>query len=164
MNMKVIIDVWSHGCVFAELLLTTPIFPGSSGVDQLVEIIKVLGNVYFHFANLHHHHHHHQHSHHHHIVITIISCVNRFYFLNSNLNSPGTPTKDELKFMNPNYVEFKFPQIRAHPLSSVFKPATSPMAVDLLEKMLRYVPERRLKAIEVLVFFIKNMYIFLTLL
>ena len=37
------IDVWSSGCVFAELLLGAPLFPGDSGVDQLVEIIKVLG-------------------------------------------------------------------------------------------------------------------------
>lgn len=102
-DYSVIIDVWSQGCVFAELLLGTPIFPGSSGVDQLVEIIKVL----------------------------------------------GTPTKEELKFMNSNYQEFKFPQIRAHPLGSVFKPSTSPEAVDVLEKMLRYVPDRRLKAIEI---------------
>uniref|UniRef100_A0A8C8GD85 Glycogen synthase kinase-3 beta n=1 Tax=Oncorhynchus tshawytscha TaxID=74940 RepID=A0A8C8GD85_ONCTS len=35
------IDVWSAGCVLAELLLGQPIFPGDSGVDQLVEIIKV---------------------------------------------------------------------------------------------------------------------------
>ncbi|KAM3961549.1 glycogen synthase kinase 3 beta homolog shaggy isoform 4-T4 [Aphomia sociella] len=35
------IDVWSAGCVVAELLLGQPIFPGDSGVDQLVEIIKV---------------------------------------------------------------------------------------------------------------------------
>lgn len=35
------IDVWSAGCVFAELLLGSPIFPGSSAPDQLVEIIKV---------------------------------------------------------------------------------------------------------------------------
>lgn len=34
-------DVWSAGCVLAELLLGQPIFPGDSGVDQLVEIIKV---------------------------------------------------------------------------------------------------------------------------
>jgi serine/threonine protein kinase len=33
----------SFGCVFAEMLLGRPIFPGESGVDQLVEIIKVLG-------------------------------------------------------------------------------------------------------------------------
>lgn len=31
------------GCVLAELLLGQPLFPGDSGVDQLVEIIKVLG-------------------------------------------------------------------------------------------------------------------------
>lgn len=37
------IDIWSMGCVLAELLLGQPLFPGESGVDQLVEIIKVLG-------------------------------------------------------------------------------------------------------------------------
>jgi len=37
------IDVWSSGCVMAELILGQPIFAGESGIDQLVEIIKVLG-------------------------------------------------------------------------------------------------------------------------
>jgi len=37
------IDVWSSGCVLGELLLNNPLFPGESGVDQLVEIIKILG-------------------------------------------------------------------------------------------------------------------------
>jgi len=37
------IDIWSLGCVIAELFLGTPLFQGGSGVDQLVEIIKVLG-------------------------------------------------------------------------------------------------------------------------
>ncbi|XP_019460861.1 PREDICTED: shaggy-related protein kinase epsilon-like isoform X2 [Lupinus angustifolius] len=37
------IDIWSVGCVLAELLLGQPMFPGESGVDQLVEIIKILG-------------------------------------------------------------------------------------------------------------------------
>jgi serine/threonine protein kinase len=37
------IDVWSAGCVIGELFLGTPIFQGGDGVDQLVEIIKVLG-------------------------------------------------------------------------------------------------------------------------
>ncbi|KAJ3136356.1 regulator of ime2 [Physocladia obscura] len=42
-NYGVSIDLWSTGCVMSELLLGTPIFPGESSVDQLVEIIKVLG-------------------------------------------------------------------------------------------------------------------------
>mmetsp|Transcript_28870 Transcript_28870/g.72658 ORF Transcript_28870/g.72658 Transcript_28870/m.72658 type:complete len:507 (-) Transcript_28870:476-1996(-) len=42
-NYTTAIDVWSMGCVMAELLLGQPLFPGDSGVDQLVEIIKVLG-------------------------------------------------------------------------------------------------------------------------
>ncbi|KAG9396847.1 cyclin-dependent kinase like [Carpediemonas membranifera] len=37
------IDTWSLGCCCAELLLSHPLFPGDTGVDQLVEIIKVLG-------------------------------------------------------------------------------------------------------------------------
>jgi serine/threonine protein kinase len=37
------IDIWSMGCVMAELLLGNPLFPGDSGVDQLIEIIKILG-------------------------------------------------------------------------------------------------------------------------
>jgi serine/threonine protein kinase len=37
------IDVWSIGCVIAEMLLGQPLFMGESSVDQLVEIIKILG-------------------------------------------------------------------------------------------------------------------------
>lgn len=37
------IDVWSMGCVMGELLIGQPLFPGDSSVDQLCEIMKVLG-------------------------------------------------------------------------------------------------------------------------
>lgn len=37
------IDIWSTGCVMAELILGEPIFAGESRIDQLVEIIRVLG-------------------------------------------------------------------------------------------------------------------------
>jgi len=42
-NYTTAIDMWSMGCVFAELLLGRPLFPGESGIHQLVQIIKVLG-------------------------------------------------------------------------------------------------------------------------
>lgn len=100
-NYTTKIDVWSSGCVMAELMLGQPLFPGESGIDQLVEIIKVL----------------------------------------------GTPTRDQIRTMNPNYVEHKFPQIKPHPFSKVFRKAT-PDAIDLITRLLEYSPGVRLSAIE----------------
>ena len=37
------VDVWSIGCVIAELVLNKPIFPGKNKDDQLFEIINILG-------------------------------------------------------------------------------------------------------------------------
>jgi len=91
------IDVWSLGCVLAELLLGNPLFPGDSGVDQLIEIIKVL----------------------------------------------GTPTREEIQAMNPNHTPFKFPQIKAHPWTKVFRNKAPQNAVDLVSQLLRYDPKTR---------------------
>jgi len=96
------IDVWSAGCVLAELLLGVPLFPGESGVDQLVEIIKVL----------------------------------------------GTPTLEEIQQMNQNYSEYKFPQVKPHPWSKVFRPRTPQDAIDLVSKFLKYAPAQRLMPLE----------------
>lgn len=106
----------------AELMLGQPLFPGESGIDQLVEIIKVL----------------------------------------------GTPTRDQIRTMNPNYMEHKFPQIKPHPfskvcdhlplspiradvaLTQVFRKA-DPQAIDLISKLLEYTPTQRLSAIDAMV-------------
>ncbi|KAI9681765.1 MAG: regulator of ime2 [Trizodia sp. TS-e1964] len=100
-NYTTKIDVWSTGCVMAELMLGQPLFPGESGIDQLVEIIKVL----------------------------------------------GTPTRDQIRTMNPNYMEHKFPQIKPHPFHKVFRKA-SPEAIDLISRLLEYTPTQRLSSIE----------------
>ncbi|XP_061639099.1 cyclin-dependent kinase-like 1 isoform X2 [Phyllopteryx taeniolatus] len=39
------VDVWALGCVFAELLSGTPLWPGKSDVDQLYLIRKSLGDL-----------------------------------------------------------------------------------------------------------------------
>nr|XP_023883740.1 glycogen synthase kinase-3 homolog MsK-3-like [Quercus suber]POE71251.1 glycogen synthase kinase-3 like msk-3 [Quercus suber] len=99
------IDMWSAGCVLAELLLGEPLFSGESAVDQLVEIIKVL----------------------------------------------GTPTREEIKCMNPNYTEFKFPHIKAYPLHKIFHKRVPPEAVDLVSRLLQYSPNLRTTALEAMV-------------
>uniref|UniRef100_A0A5B6YLJ8 cyclin-dependent kinase n=1 Tax=Davidia involucrata TaxID=16924 RepID=A0A5B6YLJ8_DAVIN len=38
------IDLWSLGCIFAELFSLEPLFPGTSDIDQLGRIFSVLGN------------------------------------------------------------------------------------------------------------------------
>lgn len=91
-------DIWSTGCVMAELMLGQPLFPGESGIDQLVEIIKVL----------------------------------------------GTPTREQIKTMNPNYMEHKFPQIKPHPFTKVFRPRTPSDAISLISVLLEYTPTARL--------------------
>lgn len=42
-NYSTAIDLWSAGCVIAELLIGKPIFPGTSSIDQLAQIVSVLG-------------------------------------------------------------------------------------------------------------------------
>lgn len=37
------VDVWSVGCIFAEMSNGRPLFPGSSDEDQLLRIFKLLG-------------------------------------------------------------------------------------------------------------------------
>ncbi|KAH9975994.1 CMGC/CDK/CDK7 protein kinase [Lactifluus volemus] len=37
------VDVWSVGCIFAELMLRTPYLPGESDMDQLKTIFRALG-------------------------------------------------------------------------------------------------------------------------
>ncbi len=97
----------------------------------------------------------------------------------------GTPTREEIKCMNPNYTEFKFPQIKAHPWHKVcssdivstlglckiffccgpsnvtehsvdclvwsspqvFHKRMPPEAVDLVSRLLQYSPNLRCNAV-----------------
>jgi len=37
------VDIWSVGCIFAELMLRIPYMPGESDMDQLKTIFRALG-------------------------------------------------------------------------------------------------------------------------
>merc|ERR1711920_917428 len=60
----------------------------------------------------------------------------------------GTPSRDDLSSMNPNYLEFKFPQIKSHPWSKVFRSRTTPEATDWIGTMLQYNPNARPSGLE----------------
>lgn len=39
------VDIWSAGCILAELIAGTPLFPGNSHADQFSVIVDLLGSV-----------------------------------------------------------------------------------------------------------------------
>lgn len=41
------IDMWSLGCIAAELFLGLPLFPGSSEYNQITRIVEMLGYVLY---------------------------------------------------------------------------------------------------------------------
>lgn len=95
------IDVWSIGCVIGEMILGNPLFIGELSIDQLVEIIKVL----------------------------------------------GTPSKDQIRSMNPSYTDHKFPKIKPVPLQRIFK-AMPIEIIELMNKLLQYDPNQRITCID----------------
>lgn len=101
------IDIWSAGCVVGEMMIGRPLFPGADSVDQLVEIIKVL----------------------------------------------GTPSKEDIDQMNPEFRDFKFPKITPHPWNKLLfnnSPKNYSEIVPFINNLLVYPPNKRATAMEAL--------------
>ena len=37
------LDMWSVGCIFAEMMSGEPLFPGQGEADQIIKIFKIIG-------------------------------------------------------------------------------------------------------------------------
>ena len=132
------------------LLALQPLFPGDSSIDQLVEIIKVS------------------------VIWSKCKSFNNFTSKYKCVQVLGTPTREELKCMNPQNTDFRLPQVKAHPwhkvrsisasfphpvqnklhlmffiLSQVFQKHMPPEAVDLVSRLLQYSPSFRPTAVSI---------------
>lgn len=90
--------MWSMGCVMTELLAGKVFFPGQTGIDQLVEIIKVLGT-----PN----------------KLQIEKSESPRMHATSHSRSPHSVISVPASIVNPNYSEHKFPQIKPVPFANV---------------------------------------------
>lgn len=94
------VDMWSIGCIFAEMVTKEPLFPGDSEIDELYRIFRALGTP----------------------------------------NEQVWPGVSQL----PNFKD-TFPQWTPKPLAELL-PEFSPLALDLLSKMLVYEPSQRISS------------------
>ncbi|XP_037025387.1 cyclin-dependent kinase-like 4 isoform X2 [Bradysia coprophila] len=46
------VDIWAVGCLYAEMMTGEPLFPGESDIDQLFQIVRVLGRLNSRHQNL----------------------------------------------------------------------------------------------------------------
>ncbi|KAJ1423166.1 Protein kinase-like domain superfamily, partial [Sesbania bispinosa] len=68
----------------------------------------------------------------------------------------GTPTREEIRCMNPNCTVFRFPHMKAHPwhklvkqsMDQVFHKRMPLEAIDLASRLLQYSPSLRCRALE----------------
>ena len=97
------IDIWSVGCVIAEFVRGRPLFAGESGIDQLVEIFRLL----------------------------------------------GTPSKAQLRDMNPYFEGYKFPHVKVKTWEQTFE-GFDVEIVEFLKEIIVYSPQIRPTAMQVL--------------
>jgi len=104
-NYGISIDMWSVGCIFAEMLGRKPIFPGKDSLHQMKLIISVV----------------------------------------------GSQESDLELIVNPKTMEFikSLPYTKGTHFSQLY-PQADPLAIDLLQKMLVFDPNKRITASEAL--------------
>ncbi|KAF8665098.1 hypothetical protein AX16_000566 [Volvariella volvacea WC 439] len=100
------IDIWSCGCIFAEMITGVPLFRGRDNQDQLIHIIRVLG-------------------------------------------TPSDQLLQKMQQQSPEIQLKPFPRYAPVPLQSVL-PRAPPLAIDLLEKLLKFDPAERISAADAL--------------
>eukprot|EP01013_Petalomonas_cantuscygni_P013023 TRINITY_DN2713_c0_g1_i2.p1 TRINITY_DN2713_c0_g1~~TRINITY_DN2713_c0_g1_i2.p1 ORF type:complete len:344 (-),score=62.54 TRINITY_DN2713_c0_g1_i2:254-1285(-) len=103
------VDLWSAGCLLAELYRGSPLFRGSTFYQQLDAIVHVVGRP-----------------------------------SSEEIDEIGTPAARKYLFMNPDFTNLRLRPLKDH------VPNASPAALDLLSKLLQFVPSKRITVDEAL--------------
>jgi serine/threonine protein kinase len=103
------VDLWSAGCLLAELYRGSPLFRGSTFYQQLDAIVHVIGRPSA-----------------------------------EEIDEIGSPAARKYLFMNPDFVNLRLKPLKDH------VPNASPAALDLLSKLLQFVPSKRISVEEAL--------------
>nr|AAN31641.3 p38 mitogen activated protein kinase [Biomphalaria glabrata] len=106
MHYNQTVDIWSVGCIMAEMLCGKPLFPGSDHIDQLTRILSLVG-------------------------------------------TPSEELMEEIKSNDAKLFIKSLPVMQHKDFKVVFSGA-SPLAIDLMEKMLDLNTKTRLNATQAL--------------
>jgi cyclin-dependent kinase 2 len=94
------VDLWSIGCIFAEMVNQKPLFPGDSEIDEIFKIFQIRGTP-------------------------------------DEETYPGVTTLPDFKEIFPKWTRQEL---------NTLVPTLCPAGLDLLDKLLEYVPGRRISA------------------
>ncbi|SBS81237.1 cdc2-related protein kinase 1, putative [Plasmodium ovale] len=114
------IDIWSVGCIFAEMILKKPLFLGDNEIDQMLKILNVLG-------------------------LPDRETYPEFYEYSFISKNKDLFKKKKIK-MNVNNIRSHFPNI-ASQFSGLY---LSHNGIDLLQQMLHFNPKNRISASDAL--------------
>ncbi|CRG93209.1 cdc2-related protein kinase 1, putative [Plasmodium gallinaceum] len=114
------IDIWSVGCIFAEMILKKPLFIGDNEYEQIMKILSLLG-------------------------LPDKESYPEFYEYTFISKNKDLFRKKKIK-MNVNNIRSYFPNV-ANQFSGLY---LSDSGVDLLQKLLHFNPKNRISAAEAL--------------
>ncbi|CAL9083704.1 unnamed protein product, partial [Musa textilis] len=118
------VDMWSIGCIFAEMVRRQLLFPGDSELQQLLHIFRFVFLPIKFLPDL--------------SVVSLSRLKKKFGLL-------GTPTEEQWPGVGLLRDWHEYPQWKPQNLAHAV-PALEPEGVDLLSKMLQYDPANRISA------------------